>query len=66
MTLTLWVLGALFVLLIVYDIVAVLLFGMDATISVSLYEFSRAYPVAAFIAGFLMGHIFFPIYPDGK
>ena len=43
---------------------AYLLFAgdQDATFSVVLYESSRQWPVIAFVAGFLCGHVFWQVY----
>ena len=50
---------ALFVIgLIIYDVWTVLKRGSETTISVQLYEFSKKYPMVAFLIGFVMGHIF--------
>ena len=35
----------------------------DATVSVVLYESARQWPVIAFMAGFLCGHVFWQVYP---
>lgn len=57
-----WLVG-MFFFLVVYDIYAAI--KGKVTISWSVFEISRKWPVipflSGFIIGFLMGHLFFPI-----
>jgi hypothetical protein len=48
------------VLAIAWDIHALWRYGMDATISKVLYDWSRNNPIVACIAGILCGHLFWP------
>ena len=36
--------------------------NQDATVSVVLYQSARQWPVIAFVAGFLCGHVFWQVY----
>lgn len=46
------------ILLCAYDILALLLWGVDSTISVRITGASKMYPIIPFAFGFLMGHFF--------
>jgi hypothetical protein len=43
--------------LIIYDIVAILLLGESASISWSVYTWSKSYPVIPFAMGYVAGHL---------
>ncbi len=59
MSLALIVVGAVFVLILLFDLYLALAKGGAQTISWQLYEISLKWPVIPFIVGFLCGHIFF-------
>jgi hypothetical protein len=54
------VLGSVAALLIAYDVFAFLHWGPWATISEQTYAAARRWPVLAFTAGVLAGHLFWP------
>lgn len=56
---TKWIILGTIIALIVYDIFAYL-FGVNATLSVVITDFSFYSPWVPFAFGFLMGHWFFP------
>ncbi len=67
MMITKIVLIAAVVLLVVYDIAAIVFFGDIATISWNVYSWSKTYPIIPFAIGFVMGHLFWRIDdPRGK
>lgn len=49
------------IILVLYDVLALGIWGKTATISVVTYSWARRYPVIAFALGFVMGHIFWPV-----
>ena len=49
------------VVIIGYDIWAVLQGGIDATISAMIQDAAHDYPIIAFAAGVLCGHFFWPV-----
>ena len=51
---------ALAVTIATYDIVALWRGGAEATISQIVYDAARNEPIAAFVFGVLMGHLFWP------
>lgn len=44
-----------------YDLFAVYRFGYDGTISLVVFTMAKAYPIIPFLAGIVVGHLFFPI-----
>jgi hypothetical protein len=52
------VLLVVIVILILFDIAVILLYGRDSSISRVIYQASCEHPVIAFAAGFLCGHLF--------
>ena len=44
-----------------YDLFAVYQFGYDGTISLVVFTMAKAYPIIPFLAGVVVGHLFFPI-----
>lgn len=44
-----------------YDLFAVYQFGYDGTISLVVFTLAKAYPIIPFLAGVVVGHLFFPI-----
>jgi hypothetical protein len=54
---TIIVLLSVAIVLIIYDIIVVALFGRDETISWQMWLISQKYPVIPFALGFVMGHI---------
>lgn len=44
-----------------YDLFAVYKFGYDGTISLVVFTLAKAYPIIPFLAGIVVGHLFFPI-----
>ena len=42
----------------VYDAVAIYLWGRDATVSALIHEAAHQWPMLAFLAGVLAGHLF--------
>lgn len=48
-------------LLVVYDVWTIIKRGSDTTISVQLFEYSKRYPIIAFLLGVVFGHIFWPL-----
>lgn len=59
-TLTEILLVVVVVFLLIYDGLAVLLIGFDATISVVVLEWSQRYPVIPFLCGVVAGHFWWP------
>lgn len=59
-SLTKLILLVLLAALIAYDVGAVLLGGVEATISRVILRASRDWPVLTFASGALCGHLFFP------
>lgn len=49
--------------LLLYDLYAVSALGWDETISVAVLTLSKKYPVVAFLAGLVCGHLFWPQEP---
>lgn len=47
--------------LLAYDLFAVYKFGYDGTISLVVFTLAKAYPIVPFLAGVVVGHLFFPI-----
>jgi hypothetical protein len=52
------VLASGLVLLGVYDVAAYLIAGHDATVTAAIRDWTHKWPVVAFAAGFLAGHLF--------
>jgi hypothetical protein len=52
--------AATVVIILAYDVWAVLAGGLDATISQVLLNSSKEFPVISFALGFVFGHIFWP------
>lgn len=52
---------AAFLIIVGYDVWAVLNGGIDATISAVVFDFAHQYPIIAFATGVLMGHLFWPV-----
>ncbi len=50
----------LFAVLMLYDLWTLVQNGYDSTVSATLYEFSRDFPIVPFLFGILFGHLFFP------
>lgn len=48
------------VVVIVYDVWAASIGGIESTISLVLWENAKLYPIIPFAFGGLMGHLFFP------
>jgi hypothetical protein len=57
---TLWVVLGLCLAAIVYDVVAVMLWGTGSTISWSVVVLCSRYPIVAFLIGVVVGHILWP------
>lgn len=49
------------VALLAYDLFAVYAFGYDGTISLVIFTMAKAFPIIPFLAGVVVGHLFFPI-----
>jgi hypothetical protein len=47
--------------LLLYDAIAVNLFGYPGTISIVVYEASKNWPIIPFLAGIVCGHFWFPL-----
>ena len=60
MELTQIVLVCVVLLLLAYDAAALVLGGVQATISRVILEWSRKYPIIPFLCGVLCGHLFWP------
>lgn len=60
-TITTSVLLVALAILLLYDAIAVNLFGYSGTISIVVYEASKNWPIIPFLAGIVCGHLFFPI-----
>jgi hypothetical protein len=57
------------VLLLAYDLFAVYYFGFEGTISVVVFTLAKSAPIIPFLAGVVVGHLFWPIegnYADEK
>jgi len=52
--------GILIVCALIWDIVILLVFGTEATISQVVYTYSRQYPLIPLVAGIVTGHLFWP------
>jgi len=50
--------------LLLYDMIALILWGAGETVSVVMLEFSKSYPIIPFLAGVACGHLFWPQVPD--
>ena len=59
-TITRLIVLAAILFLIIADVILLIRFGVEATISQVLLNWARAYPVIPFGIGFAMGHIFWP------
>jgi len=46
---------------IIYDLVAVLVWGSEKTISTKLYGWAKRWPIIPFLIGVTMGHLFWPV-----
>ena len=44
-----------------YDLFAVYQFGYEGTISLVVFTMAKAFPIIPFLAGVVVGHLFFPI-----
>lgn len=62
MPLSLAVFFGLFAVLMIYDLVIILSRGYQATVSATLFQFCKSYPIVPFLFGTLVGHLFFPNY----
>ena len=60
-TVTLMVLLLTLICLLGYDLFAVYRFGYEGTISLVVFTMAKAYPIIPFLAGIIVGHLFFPI-----
>ena len=60
-TKTKFVLLASLVSLLAYDLYAVYAHGFDATVSVVVFTLAKAAPIIPFLAGVVVGHLFWPI-----
>jgi len=60
-TVTRMVLTMTLVCLLVYDLFAVYRFGYEGTISLVVFTMAKSYPIIPFLAGVVVGHLFFPI-----
>jgi len=49
---------AAIILLVIYDLIVISMYGKDASISCVFFEYAKANPIVAFAAGLVMGHIF--------
>ena len=58
--LTLFVFLALFGLLMVFDAWTLLARGYETTVSWTLYVWAQQWPIVPFLAGVLIGHLWFP------
>lgn len=47
--------------LLAYDLFAVYRFGYDGTISLVVFTMAKTWPIIPFLAGIVVGHLFFPI-----
>ena len=56
-----WVVIVAVVGLVLYDLVAMVRSGPDATISVIVHEFSKNNPIVPLAVGIVIGHIFWPV-----
>lgn len=61
MSITRWFILLVIVGVTIFDIVALLVGGIDATISVTMYNLSRQYPIIPFALGVIAGHLFWPV-----
>lgn len=55
---TIFVIVALVVLALVYDLIAFLRGGFQNTISWAMYELGKSYPIIPFLLGVVAGHFF--------
>jgi len=53
-----------FLLLFLYDAIALLFWGHEYTVSYVLQSWSKHYPVLPLVIGILMGHLFWPVRPE--
>lgn len=60
-TVTRMVLLMTLVCLLGYDLFAVYKFGYEGTISLVVFTMAKSYPIIPFLAGVVVGHLFFPI-----
>lgn len=60
-TVTRMVLLLTLICLLGYDLFAVYSFGYEGTISLVVFTMAKAYPIIPFLAGVVVGHLFFPI-----
>ena len=44
-----------------YDLFAVYRFGYEGTISLVVFTMAKSFPIIPFLAGVVVGHLFFPI-----
>jgi hypothetical protein len=52
--------------LLLFDLYALSAWGWDETISVAVLQLSKKYPVVAFLAGVVCGHLFWPQEPTNE
>lgn len=50
----------LFAILMIADLVLILKYGYEATVSATLYDFSQRFPIIPFAGGVLVGHLLWP------
>lgn len=60
-TITGIVIVAAFLIIVGYDVWAVLQGGIDSTISAVVFDFAHQYPIIPFATGVLMGHLYWPV-----
>lgn len=60
------VLGLAVGILLLYDLIALSAWGWDETISVAVLTLSKKYPIVAFLAGLVCGHLFWPQEPSNE
>jgi hypothetical protein len=60
-TVTIMTLLLALVALLGYDLFAVYRFGYEGTISLVVFTTAKAFPIIPFLAGVVVGHLFFPI-----
>jgi hypothetical protein len=60
-TVTRLVLLMTLVALLAYDLFAVYRFGYEGTISLVVFTMAKSFPIIPFLAGVVVGHLFFPI-----
>ena len=60
-TVTIMTLLLALVALLGYDLFAVYRFGYEGTISLVVFTMAKSFPIIPFLAGVVVGHLFFPI-----